>query len=200
MAEGAQIDDAEEALAVWVRQQQREVGSEEILIQWKKECESHEIKDYYAARHPIGSDPLSAWLSEFLERHGLASVRPEVKFRSRRNGEELGANIIQGWRIYYELVERLENSVPGGEIDLTLWSFDETSMRRAAAQRVILPKEELQRRAAQGRGRPTVQQVELNACIGVLLCNNPAIPTADPLLALQSVPNLQIGVLLSLLF
>jgi hypothetical protein len=188
MPEGPQIDAAEDATALWCRQQRGEINTDDIYLQMVEELKKRGVQNYYLLSHAPGSGEVSSWTTKFVRRHGIVRIRTEAKFRSRRNGIEIEQQVMNGWAVFYNLLTRVEAQAAPDEINWTLFSFDETNLRRTAPQNVVMGREQVAELGVRAGGGVPVEYQELEATIGVCICSNRRFPTIPPLLCLHGVP------------
>lgn len=181
------VDEAESRTAAAIRATSGNVDTDDVVRVMKYFLNELGVVNYFLVHHEIGGASCNAWVPKFLERWDLERVRVNPKYRSRRNGVTLVDQVLEGWRDYYSLQERVHLAMGGAAmVEWTLFTMDETSIRRTVPKTTIMGAE--QKRSVVGRdGSVAVEYTTLDCSIGAVLCSNGRVTTPDPFLVVPQL-------------
>lgn len=188
--QGRLVEEAEKETAAWLRGRSGTIGTDDIVLQAQRTMRRMGVTDYYLLRAGLGSATASSWVQRFRERWGIARVPLNTRFRARRGGFDIAQQVMRGWDTYFLLLERLEEEVGNAdELELTLFSFDETNLRRVVARSMLLGQEALEDFGGSlRRGHLEAEVVQLDCSLGVCICSNDQVGPVEPMVSVNGVP------------
>mmetsp|Transcript_12970 Transcript_12970/g.31629 ORF Transcript_12970/g.31629 Transcript_12970/m.31629 type:complete len:556 (-) Transcript_12970:188-1855(-) len=181
------VEEAERRTAEAIREIDEPVSTDDVVrtMQYFLQCLNE--TNYFLNFQAVGDAAANAWVPKFLQRWDLDRVLLSPKFRSRRNGVTLVTQVQEGWRSFYALQDGAHGSMGGPrEVEWSLFSMDETSIRRVVPRTGIVAGEKKRGQQCGGRAWPA-EYTELSCSVGCVICSNRAIPTVDPLLVVPGL-------------
>lgn len=200
--EGREIEEAEEETAAYCRARAGQgVQTDEIVTFAQRALQRRGVTQYFLVRHGVGSAEANSWCGRFLGRWGLERVRVNAQFRGRRGGHDIAVQIVRGWSECFQLLQRLDATVESGEVEYTLFGFDETNLRSVVARSMIIGQEQLEQFGGQQRrGAIPTEVLRMDCQVGVTLCSNAAVGEVPPMMVANGLPQHAQQVLLLLVF